>query len=80
LSQKEYINELTWDPNPENRYDEKYRIYLIEGDKRTLLAEVPKTQTRFLHRRVQQSVVYSYALVTVDDENKESEDATVVIR
>jgi len=80
LSQREYINELAWDPNPENRYDEKYRIYLLEADKRTLLAEVPKTQTRFLHRRVQQSLVYTYALVTTDDDNKESGDAIVVIR
>jgi hypothetical protein len=80
LGRREYINELTWDPNPENRYDQKYRIYLIESDKRTLLAEVPKTQTRFLHRRIQQSLAYTYALVTADDENKESGDASVVIR
>ena len=80
LGQREYINELTWDPNPENRFDRGYRIYWVEENKRTLVAEIPTSQTRFLHRRVQQSVIYTYALVTVDDENKESGDATVVIR
>ncbi len=77
LSQQEFINVLTWEANPDNRFILGYRIYLIEDGRITLLTEV-KTQTReYLHRRVEKDNVYRYGLTAVDRYGRESEPAFV---
>lgn len=72
LFMQEYINILTWDPNPESeQYTEKYRLYQIEGESQTLVAELNSVNFKYLHRKVEKDKKYYYALTGVDSEGKE---------
>jgi hypothetical protein len=80
LSQAEYINMLTWNPNPNNENIVKYRVYLIEGNSPSLLAEVNSSTYKFQHREVDKNKVYTYSVLAVNNENREGNPAYVTIR
>ena len=67
LSQAEYINILTWQPNPDNQDIVKYRIYLKVGNSMQVLAEVNPGENEYRHRKVQQTRAYDYCIVAVND-------------
>ncbi|MFQ6069976.1 MAG: carcinine hydrolase/isopenicillin-N N-acyltransferase family protein [Candidatus Aminicenantales bacterium] len=75
LSQAEYINVLTWEPNPENSGITAYRIYLVEGESRTRLAEVNPGNIEYWHRDVDPSRQYFYSIAAVDAQNLEGSPA-----
>ena len=73
LSQTEYVNVLSWQAHPENRNVVKYEIFLVDGRTQTLLAECRADQFEYWHRRIAKDKSYSYALVAVDGEGRESD-------
>jgi len=73
LSQTEYVNVLSWQAHPENRNVAKYGIFLVDGRTQTLLAECRADQFEYWHRRIAKDKSYSYALVAVNSEGRESD-------
>jgi len=81
LLQREFVNFLRWEPPPGPRgIVFKYRIYIVEGSTRNLLAELGANSGEYLHRKVEKDKTYTYALVSVDSENRESQAVTLTIR
>lgn len=72
LSQEEFINVLTWKAAPKNENIQKYRIYQVEGKNQILLVELNADTSEYWCRDVEKDKQYTYALVAVDDENRES--------
>jgi len=82
LSQAEYINALTWQANPNNEDINivKYRIYQIEDDSQSLLIELGADQFEYWHRRVEKDKQYTYAIVAVNNEDREGKPAYITIQ
>jgi hypothetical protein len=80
LSQAEYINVLNWQANPLNGDIEKYRVYLLDGGARSLLAELSADTYQYSHRKVERMKSYVYWLVAVDQEYREGEPASATVR
>lgn len=78
--QVEYINVLTWSPNPKNGNISGFRLYQVENKNLRLLAELNQETFEYRHRRVQKDKIYEYALVTVDDAKVESEPVYLKIQ
>jgi len=85
LSQAQYINILHWQENPANVFVSKYRVYKVEGQKRTLAYEVSRNM---LHEDytyelwqwgVKGGTDHTYAVVAVD-EDTEGEPAYAVVK
>jgi len=73
LSQAEYINVLTWAPNPNNHNIALYKIYQVGEDGISLLAEVSANTFEYWHRKVAQDGPYTYALVAEDHFGQKSD-------
>jgi hypothetical protein len=79
---KEYINRLSWAPNPENlsrilRY-KLYRRETFGSDPAfALLAEVDASSTAYDDRGLKAEVRYTYRITAVDEVGRESRPATV---
>ena len=80
LSQREYINVLSWAANPENENITKYRVYLINGTGQSLLVELNAPAFFYWHRNVEENDVYRYALTAVNDSGIESEGVTITVQ
>ena len=80
LSQLEYINILNWAQNPQNKFIEKYNIYLMEGKNKTLLVEVNAQTFEYWHRKTDGTKVYKYGLTTGDTFGRESKPVYIEIR
>lgn len=66
FAQAEYINNLTWTPNPNNEglNIASYRIYTVKGSTATILVEVGATTTTYIHRNAGKgSLEYKIAAV-----------------
>lgn len=66
-----YANFLSWQANPESKGTDKYRIYLVEGNKRKLLVELDGDVFEYVHREVEQNRPYKYALIAVEKDRGE---------
>ncbi len=80
VSLSEYINILEWQANSKNKFVEKYKIYLVEGENKILLTEVDAQTFVYWHRRVEKNRVYRYGLTAVDKFGRESEVVTIELR
>lgn len=81
LSQLEYIIVLTWGVHPRNKdIIKKYRIFLLEGKNKKLLAEVNNQTFEYWHRNVAKDKVYRYALTAVDKFGRESESVKIEVK
>lgn len=80
LLQREYINILTWEPNPYNEKIQGYRIYLLEESRKIFLEEVAATDYRFVHRKVVKDKFYTYLIVAFENSGREGEPAMVTIK
>lgn len=82
LYQAEYINVLKWEANPNNENKDivKYRIYQKVDNTQSLLIELGADQFKYWHRKVEKNKRYTYALVAVNNENKEGETAYITIQ
>lgn len=79
LAKREFINILTWDPNPKNQERDieiaKYRIFYSGR----LLAEVSGDTFKYSHRDVKNYYTYVYEIAAVDDKGNESEHTNTII-
>lgn len=79
---KEYINRLSWEPNPENlsrilRY-KIYRKVTFDPDSTFgLLAEVDVSSTGYDDRGLRSGTAFTYRITSVDESGRESRPATV---
>jgi hypothetical protein len=80
LSQAEYFNVLSWQANPSNQDIAKYRIFRVEGNDQSLLAEVNGDVLEYRDRGVTSDGEYTYALVAVDHQNRLSNPVSVTIK
>ena len=80
LSQAEYINDLTWQANPNNVNIAKYRIYLVEGESQNLLVELNSNTFRYWHRRVGKDRQYVYAICAVNNEDREGDPTYITVQ
>lgn len=80
LPQPEYSNLLTWRANPLNVRIVRYRIYLGQGTARSFLAEVDSRVFQYIHPKIGPNDARAYSVVAVNDEGREGEAASVIIR
>jgi M6 family metalloprotease-like protein len=82
--QREYIIVLTWRDDPRNATDSKFRVYIVSGGQKQLLAEVNRDKVlgpyTYLHRRVGASQTYTYGIVAVGALDREGDSAAVTVR
>ena len=76
----EYLNALTWQANPANENIVGYRIYLVDGGSQSLLADVNAYTFEYWHRKVEGDRQYSYVLVAVNNEGKESDPTSITVQ
>jgi len=79
---KEYINRLSWEPNPENLSRIlRYKIYrkVTFGSDSTfdLLAEADVSSTGYDDRGLRSGTAFTYRITSVDESGRESRPATV---
>jgi hypothetical protein len=75
----EYVNALEWQANPDNANIVKYRIYLVEKETESLLAELNADTFEYRHRGIGKDNQYTYALVAVNDEGREGGRAYITV-
>jgi hypothetical protein len=80
LSQAEYFNVLSWQSNPSNQDVAKYRIFRVEGSDQSLQAEVNGDVLEYRHRGVTSDGEYTYALIAVNHQNRESDAVSVTVK
>lgn len=80
LSQAEYISVLTWRADPNNVNIVKYRIYQMDEESKSLLAELSANTFHYWYRRVERYKKYTYAICAVNDENREGELAQITVQ
>jgi len=80
LSQTEYMNSLVWEANPKNVNINKYRVYLLEGQKQNLLAEVFSAPFKYWHRKVEKDRKYQYVVVAVGSLDREGDEASISVK
>lgn len=71
----QYINILSWTRLSQVPTVSGYRIYLMNGESRTLLAEVDPSTSTYWHRGVSKTGFYRYAVAAVDADGTEGEAA-----
>ncbi len=80
LAQQEHIHVLSWRENPKNKNITGYRIYQVEADGQTLLAELSANTFQYWHRNIQNDHPYTYALLAVNQENREGDPAILSLQ
>ena len=75
----EYINVLTWKPNPLNLNVDKYRIYLEQEEDWYVLTVLPGTSLVYWHRKIDENLSYSYSITALDSGGKESAASTTSV-
>jgi hypothetical protein len=80
LSQAEYINILSWQAHPNNVNIVKYKLFQVEGNSQSLLAELSGDTFNYWHRRVENDRPYTYVLIAVNNENRESDPVSATIQ
>ena len=82
LSQREYVNVLTWQANPDNQDKNivNYRIYQIEGNSQSLLTELDSSVLSYWHRNVEKDKTYIYAIAAVTGGGVEGIQAQVTVQ
>jgi hypothetical protein len=79
LSQVECINVLSWEDHSDNEDMALYRVYLIEGADRSLLADLSPNKHEYRHRRVSKDRQYVYSIVAVNHRGNEGTPANITI-
>jgi hypothetical protein len=76
----EYMHRLTWEPNPQNRDIELYRIYYREGENYVYLDELPSSTLEYTRRNIKANKTFTYELWAVDDKGRTGDEpATLTI-
>jgi hypothetical protein len=70
---------LSWQAHPENENIVKYRLFRVEEGKRILLADLNADTFQYRNMRVASGKPSTYALIAVNDANRESDPVTVIV-
>jgi len=73
LSQREYINVITWQANPDNEDITRYRIYLINAGGEELIKELNAHTFEYWDKNVEKDTLYRYKLVAVNSNLREGD-------
>jgi subtilisin family serine protease len=73
LSQREYINVITWQANPDNEDITRYRIYLINAGGEELVKELNAHTFEYWDRNVEKETLYRYKLVALNSNLREGD-------
>jgi M6 family metalloprotease-like protein len=81
---REYINVLTWKDDDRNATVAKFRVYIVSGAQKELLGEVNRDKLAgpytYLHRRVPVGQAFTYNVVALGSQDRESLAAEVTVR
>jgi hypothetical protein len=80
LVMSEYINILTWNPNPNNTNIAAYRLYDNSDERSVLLAEFASDVFEHWIRGVDRDREYVYALTAVNSAGREGSPAIIAIK
>jgi hypothetical protein len=80
LSRAEYINIITFEPNPLSVDIASYKIYLIDSGQRTEVASLDPNTFKFYHRRVGKDKECRYEIVAVNKEPREGNPASLIVK
>jgi len=80
LSQAEYINVLSWEAHPANTNIISYRIYQVESNARSLIVELNPDTFSYQHRNVEETRLYVYEIVPVNNNGIEGCVSTVEVQ
>ena len=72
---REYVVVLSWKAHAQATSVAKYRVYLVTGDKRTLLAEVGRDARQYYHRKASAEGPVTYCVISVDASGREGGSA-----
>lgn len=75
--QREFVVHLSWKAHPQAINVAKYRIYLLTGNKKGLLAEISGEAREYLHRQVPAGGLMTYFVIPVDASGREGGTAYV---
>jgi len=75
--QRELLIRLSWKTDARATSLAKYRVYLLTGDKKTLLAEVGRDTREYWHRKVPAGSVFTYIVISVDSSGREGGSAYI---
>ena len=75
----EYINALEWQADPDDVNIAKYRIYLVDEEAESLLAELDADTSEYWHTGIGRESEFTYALVAVDDAGREGGRAYITV-
>jgi hypothetical protein len=70
LFYREYIHDLSWEPNPDNSNIVKYELYEIDGGSRIFIQQFSSSTFRYFRRNVDGDKAYTYELYAVDDKDR----------
>jgi len=77
--QVEYINALEWQADPDDVDIAKYRIYLVDEEAESLLAELDADTSEYWHMGIGRDSECTYALVAVDALGREGGRAYITV-
>lgn len=81
LFQIDYVNVLNWQANPKNSdiTISKYKIYHVHNGERNLVVELDSNNVKYMHRKVQKNIAYTYEIVAINSDGREGRPARIVI-
>ena len=81
LFQAEYINVLNWQANPKNSdiTISRYKIYQVHNGGRNLVVELDSNNVKYMHRKIQKNIIYTYEIVAINSDGREGRPARIVV-
>lgn len=81
LFQVEYINVLNWQTNPKNSdiTISRYKIYQVHNGGRNLVVELDSNNFKYMHRKIQKNIAYTYEIVAINSNGREGRPARIVV-
>lgn len=76
----EYINVLTWEPNPANTNIDEYNVYFMLSGVPSQLGTVAADNRVYWHRAVDKTLSYTYLVSAVSDNGFEGEPVSTTIQ
>lgn len=78
LSYTEYIDVISWQPNPQNKNIEKYRLYKVDGNSQLILADVDASSNEYWYRDITPSSC-TYMIKAINSSGRIGDPATCII-
>ncbi len=80
VSMVEYVVRLKWQANPANTETIGFRIYRIENNQATAIADVAAGTSEYIVRRLQRTTAYRFGVTAVNSQGWESDMVEVTVQ